>query len=248
MKHFSLLKKFLIFSSLIITGCGNDVFQQSDSLSSSPQENLILPENGLIIGDNQLVTDDGKIGIGTTTPASPLTVNGIIQSLVGGFRFPDGSLQTTASGTSCFGGTCAGDTTFSGQSLFTAVPKGASGTDASVVINPSSANANEPLFSVSLAGVTRMSIDAEGDVSLAGDLVVPGTANLTGLSCTGCISSTSIANNSINSSHLNSNIIGSSQITDASISTGDLANSAITSIKIQDGTIATDDLANSSVT
>jgi hypothetical protein len=42
------------------------------------------------------ITDAGLVGIGTTTPASPLTVNGPIQSLSGGFVFPDGTIQTTA--------------------------------------------------------------------------------------------------------------------------------------------------------
>ncbi len=38
----------------------------------------------------------GKVGIGTATPASPLTVDGIIQSTSGGIKFPDGSTQQTA--------------------------------------------------------------------------------------------------------------------------------------------------------
>ncbi len=42
------------------------------------------------------LTDMGYLGIGTTTPASPLSVNGTIQSITGGFKFPDGSLQVAA--------------------------------------------------------------------------------------------------------------------------------------------------------
>src|SRR5207245_844317 len=39
---------------------------------------------------------DGNVGVGTTNPAFPLTVNGVINSTTGGFRFPDGTTQTTA--------------------------------------------------------------------------------------------------------------------------------------------------------
>jgi hypothetical protein len=43
------------------------------------------------------ITSGGDVGIGTASPANPLSVNGIIQSLTGGFKFPDGTTQTTAS-------------------------------------------------------------------------------------------------------------------------------------------------------
>ncbi|QOJ16598.1 MAG: hypothetical protein HRU76_02880 [Phycisphaeraceae bacterium] len=37
-----------------------------------------------------------NVGIGETTPAEKLSVKGVIQSTTGGFRFPDGTLQSTA--------------------------------------------------------------------------------------------------------------------------------------------------------
>lgn len=48
-------------------------------------------------GENQfLIRASGGVGIGTNAPASPLTVAGRIESLSGGFKFPDGTIQTTA--------------------------------------------------------------------------------------------------------------------------------------------------------
>ena len=42
----------------------------------------------------------GQVGIGTTTPGQELSVNGVIQSIAGGFQFPDGTVQITAGLTS----------------------------------------------------------------------------------------------------------------------------------------------------
>ncbi|MEM7584453.1 MAG: H-type lectin domain-containing protein [Acidobacteriota bacterium] len=44
-----------------------------------------------------VVKHDGKVGIGTSRPGQRLTVAGIVASTAGGFQFPDGSVQTTAS-------------------------------------------------------------------------------------------------------------------------------------------------------
>ncbi len=48
-------------------------------------------------GPNQfLVRAGGGVGINTNAPAFPLDVDGVIRSRTGGFRFPDGTTQTTA--------------------------------------------------------------------------------------------------------------------------------------------------------
>jgi hypothetical protein len=53
--------------------------------------------NTFTIGDSAIFEDKfGKIGIGTKTPASKLTVAGLIESTLGGFKFPDATVQTTA--------------------------------------------------------------------------------------------------------------------------------------------------------
>lgn len=43
-----------------------------------------------------VVKGDAKVGIGLSDPSSPLTVSGIIESTIGGLKFPDGTIQTTS--------------------------------------------------------------------------------------------------------------------------------------------------------
>jgi hypothetical protein len=54
-----------------------------------------IDSNG-VEGGRLTVEEDGKVGIGTTNPSDKLTVDGTIRSLSGGFKFPDGTTQTTA--------------------------------------------------------------------------------------------------------------------------------------------------------
>jgi hypothetical protein len=49
------------------------------------------------LGDSVISEDKfGKVGIGTTSPTSKLTVQGMIETTLGGYKFPDGTVQTTA--------------------------------------------------------------------------------------------------------------------------------------------------------
>jgi hypothetical protein len=79
-----------------------------------------------VIGNSTIFEDKfGMVGIGTDTPTSRLTVAGTIQSLSGGFRFPDGTVQTTSATGGLFSvshnATLVGDGT-SGSPLGVAVP------------------------------------------------------------------------------------------------------------------------------
>ena len=46
---------------------------------------------------NMYAIPTGNVGMGTDNPAEKLSVNGIIESTLGGFKFPDGTVQTSAS-------------------------------------------------------------------------------------------------------------------------------------------------------
>lgn len=61
-----------------------------------------------IVGSNAYsrltIKEGGNVGIGTTNPSQKLTVAGVIESTSGGFKFPDGTVQTTAAAGGGVGG------------------------------------------------------------------------------------------------------------------------------------------------
>jgi hypothetical protein len=54
--------------------------------------------DGSGIAGDSIITETklGNIGIGTKTPGSKLSVQGMIETTLGGYKFPDGTIQTTA--------------------------------------------------------------------------------------------------------------------------------------------------------
>jgi hypothetical protein len=53
--------------------------------------------NSFALSNSNIFEDKfGKVGIGTTAPTSLLTVQGMIETTLGGYKFPDGTIQTTA--------------------------------------------------------------------------------------------------------------------------------------------------------
>jgi hypothetical protein len=67
------------------------------------------------LGDSAIVEVNGQVGIGTANPTETLKVAGTIQSTTGGFKFPDGTLQTTAAGVSSINKVVRGVIDFSGN-------------------------------------------------------------------------------------------------------------------------------------
>lgn len=49
-----------------------------------------------VASERMRITADGKVGIGTTLPGQALSVAGLVESTLGGFKFPDGTTQATA--------------------------------------------------------------------------------------------------------------------------------------------------------
>ena len=70
-------------------GCGDD--QDSDTQLTEGQVDVMVENNGFLAPDPA-----GNVGIGTANPTAKLTVDGTIESISGGVKFPDGTTQTTA--------------------------------------------------------------------------------------------------------------------------------------------------------
>ena len=73
------------------TTAGNEFLGTTDS------QPLVIKTNN---SEALRVDTAGNVGIGTTSVTEKLTVAGTIESTSGGMKFPDGSIQTTAAGSS----------------------------------------------------------------------------------------------------------------------------------------------------
>ncbi|MFA6604350.1 MAG: tail fiber domain-containing protein [Patescibacteria group bacterium] len=62
----------------------------------------------------------------------------------------------------------------SGNLVLTGVPQGSGAAQGSLYVNPASITANYTLFTAAAGGVSKFRVDAEGDTTVAGDLVVNG--------------------------------------------------------------------------
>lgn len=68
-----------------------------DLVANKPDGDIRLFTGGNAAGNERLrILSAGNVGIGTTTPGQRLSVAGTIESTTGGFKFPDGTTQSTA--------------------------------------------------------------------------------------------------------------------------------------------------------
>ena len=108
--------------------------------------------NTYSIGDSNITEDKfGNVGIGTRTPTSSLTVRGSIETTLGGFKFPDGTSQTTAGiASAVHDATLQGNGTLASP-LGVAVPLNLSGSSA-VVFKATNSGAGEGVRGISDSG------------------------------------------------------------------------------------------------
>lgn len=101
------ISKGFIFGIVVVLGA--TAIAWNGPVSAPPNYNAYAPINislasqtkgGALWAGSFLTTGggyfEGNVGIGTTSPSQKLSVAGTIESSSGGFKFPDGTIQTTA--------------------------------------------------------------------------------------------------------------------------------------------------------
>ena len=96
---YALMSKHVSDDALV---AGNNI-----TLSRNAENQLVVAAADQAIGNTLNASDgspesavfvdaDGLVGVGTQTPTDQLTVDGVVRSATGGFKFPDGTVQSTA--------------------------------------------------------------------------------------------------------------------------------------------------------
>jgi len=84
------------FSAIDFYNNGNPIW----GLGKNNDGNFYIDKSGDLIPAFFIDLTTKNIGIGTTSPSQRLTVNGLIESISGGIKFPDGTVQASASSAS----------------------------------------------------------------------------------------------------------------------------------------------------
>ncbi len=133
-----------------------------------------LASSNSVIGNSSIYEDKfGKVGIGTDSPSSKLTVMGLIETTLGGIKFPDGTTQTTSTAGALF--EVAHDLTLQGNGtlaspLGVAVPFNLSGSSADPVFSASNSDTSMGR-AIAVRGNSPAGIGVVGD-SISGAGVV----------------------------------------------------------------------------
>ena len=111
-------------------------------------------------GDSTIFEDKyGMVGIGTDSPTSKLTVAGMVQITLGGLKFPDGTVQTTADQGSVFhNATLMGNGT-AGSPIGVALPLTLSGAHGSALLTVTNTNSSPGSSAVLATGGDSNSAD-----------------------------------------------------------------------------------------
>jgi hypothetical protein len=186
-------------------------------LGTTDSEPLVLRTNNVealrvLPGGNGV---GGNVGIGTTSPASPLTVAGTVQSTSGGFKFPDGTTQTTAGVTSVTAtaplGSSGGTTPTVSLSGIVPVANGGAGlatagSSGSYLRSNGTAWTSTPIASGDLPAGSPNYIQNGTSQQTGASFNIDGNGTIGGtLTCTGCVGTADVASGAVGTAQLAAN-------------------------------------------